>query len=81
MKANHNRAITKGDQSYLGWHETAQPKSPRLKRYEKIHKAKWKKKINSTYAQYGSLEEIRKARMANYTERKGWVKITDNTAS
>lgn len=78
MKLNHNRAITIGDKLLGGIPLDKQKKSRRQKKWDRINNKKRKKKIKEAYAQYGSLEEIRKARMAKYTEKKGWVKITND---
>jgi hypothetical protein len=74
-KLHHNRPITIGDQSIFNLHESSQPKNPHLKRFEKMHKSKIKKKIKASYQQYGSIEEIRKARMET-NMKKGWTKAS-----
>ena len=44
-----------------------------------MHKGKIKKKIKASYETYGSIEEIRKARMESNI-KKGWTKVSDTTA-
>jgi hypothetical protein len=79
MKLPHNRAITIGDKLLGGIPLGKQKSSKRKKKWERLNKMKHKRKIKEAYAEYGSLEEIRKARMEKYTERKGWIKLPAST--